>query len=214
MAPTNKALRTLLRPPPMKLLPRHCPDWRVRRRARKRGDPLSRPRRPIRGSDRQSSRPAQRVLSPAPCVAWRRSWLDVCRSCDAYVELRRRSSQRFGAGERPDRREVLSLRPAFAAASAWSPRRAITAASIRSVLARLPSAWAKARTCAGLTTTTGRPAPARPAATTASKPPVASIATIFGDKAPSRAMRSSPHTCALEDKTLAGWTNRHVQPIL
>jgi hypothetical protein len=36
-------------------------------------------------------------------------------------------------------------------------------------------------TCAGLTTTIGRPAPARPAATTASKPPVASIATIFGD---------------------------------
>jgi hypothetical protein len=29
MAPTNKELRTLLRPPPMKLLPRHCPDWRV-----------------------------------------------------------------------------------------------------------------------------------------------------------------------------------------
>jgi hypothetical protein len=27
MAPTNKELRTLLRPPPMKLLPRHCPDW-------------------------------------------------------------------------------------------------------------------------------------------------------------------------------------------
>jgi hypothetical protein len=48
--------------------------------------------------------------------------------------------------------------------------------------------WAKARTCAGLTTTTGRPAQARPLATTASKPPVASIA--------------------------AGWTNRHVQPIL
>ena len=32
----------------------------------------------------------------------------------------------------------------------------MTAASIGSVLARLPSAWAKARTCAGLTTTTGR----------------------------------------------------------
>src|SRR3981081_2028068 len=57
-----------------------------------------------------------------------------------------------------------------------SAKWAITAASIRSVLARLPSAWAKARTCAGLTTTTGRPAPARPAATTASKPPVAKTA--------------------------------------
>jgi hypothetical protein len=32
-------------------------------------------------------------------------------------------------------------------------------------LARLPSAWAKARTCAGLTTTTGKPALATPAAT-------------------------------------------------
>src|ERR1700730_5098169 len=30
---------------------------------------------------------------------------------------------------------------------------------IGSVFARLPSAWAKARTCAGLTTTLGRPAP-------------------------------------------------------
>jgi hypothetical protein len=30
---------------------------------------------------------------------------------------------------------------------------------IGSVLARLPSAWAKARTCAGLTTAIGRPAP-------------------------------------------------------
>src|SRR5215472_11001928 len=29
MAPINKELRTLLRPPPMKLLPRHWPDWRV-----------------------------------------------------------------------------------------------------------------------------------------------------------------------------------------
>jgi hypothetical protein len=40
---------------------------------------------------------------------------------------------------------------------------------IGSVFARLPSAWAKARTCAGLTTTIGGPAPARPAATTASQ---------------------------------------------
>src|SRR5207248_2447333 len=56
---------------------------------------------------------------------------------------------------------------------------------------RLPRALAKARTCAGLTTTTGRPAPARPAATTASKPPVASIATRAGDRSFSRATRSS-----------------------
>src|SRR5438046_1811873 len=44
---------------------------------------------------------------------------------------------------------------------------------------------------AGLTTTTGRPAPARPTATTASKPPVASMATSAGDRAFSRATRSS-----------------------
>ena len=37
-----------------------------------------------------------------------------------------------------------------------SAKRAITAASIGSVLARWPTAWAKARTWAGLTTTTGR----------------------------------------------------------
>jgi hypothetical protein len=29
MAPMNKELRTLLRLPPIKLLPRHCQDWRV-----------------------------------------------------------------------------------------------------------------------------------------------------------------------------------------
>ena len=29
MAPMNNALRTAVRPPPMKLLPRHWPDWRV-----------------------------------------------------------------------------------------------------------------------------------------------------------------------------------------
>jgi hypothetical protein len=43
----------------------------------------------------------------------------------------------------------------------------LKARSPGSDLARLPRALAKARTCAGLTTTTGRPAPARPAATTA-----------------------------------------------
>src|SRR5438045_8077456 len=72
-----------------------------------------------------------------------------------------------------------------------SAKWAITTASIGSVLARLPRALAEARTCAGLTTTTGRPAPARPAATTVSKPPVASIATSVGDRAFSRATRSS-----------------------
>src|SRR5262249_9896755 len=49
---------------------------------------------------------------------------------------------------------------------------------------------AKARTCAGLTTTTGRQALARPEATTVSKPPVASIATNTRDKVLSQATRS------------------------
>ena len=88
-------------------------------------------------------------------------------------------------------------------------------AGIGSVLARLPSAWAKARTWAGSTTTIGSPALARPAATTASKPPVASIATSFGDKALSRATRSSiPEAVRLKTKTLASRTNRNVQPVL
>src|SRR5262249_6529811 len=30
MAPMNRAVRTLALPPPMKLLPRHWPDWRVK----------------------------------------------------------------------------------------------------------------------------------------------------------------------------------------
>jgi hypothetical protein len=73
---------------------------------------------------------------------------------------------------------------------AWA-NRAITAASIGSVFARLPSAWAKARTCAGLTTATGKPAAPRPAATTLSSPPVASTATIAGANGCSRSISSS-----------------------
>ena len=73
---------------------------------------------------------------------------------------------------------------------AWA-NRAITAASIGSVFARLPSAWAKARTCAGLTTTTGSPAAPRPAATTLSRPPVASTATSAGASGRSRSISAS-----------------------
>src|SRR5271156_5701609 len=58
-------------------------------------------------------------------------------------------------------------------------KRAITAASIGSVFARLPRASANARTCAGLTTITGKPAAPRLAATTVSNPPVASTATAL-----------------------------------
>ena len=73
---------------------------------------------------------------------------------------------------------------------AWT-KRAITTASIRSVLARLPSAWAKARTWAGLTTATGSLAAANPAATTVSNPPVASTATTRGACGRSRRINSS-----------------------
>jgi hypothetical protein len=74
-------------------------------------------------ANHRSRRPARGVLSPAPCVAWRRSRSSACRSSDGHADLRQRSSQRFGAAARPDRREVLSFHPAFAATSAWSPRR-------------------------------------------------------------------------------------------
>lgn len=75
----------------------------------------------------------------------------------------------------------------FVASTKW----AITPASIGSVLARLPNALAKARTCAGLTTTTGSPAPASPAATTVSNPPVASTAMAAGPRGPSRSIRAA-----------------------
>lgn len=70
-------------------------------------------------------------------------------------------------------------------------KRAMTAASIGSVLARLPSAVAKARTCAGLTTITGRPVPASPAATIGSNPPVASTATARQPSGPSRSANAA-----------------------
>ena len=71
-----------------------------------------------------------------------------------------------------------------------STKRAIMLASIGSVFARRPSAWAKWRTCAGLTTTTGSEAPASAAATTVSKPPVASTAIRSGPSVPMRSTSS------------------------
>ena len=74
-----------------------------------------------------------------------------------------------------------------------SAKRAMTAASIGSVLARCPSALAKDEICAGLTTTIGSPAAAKAAAATVSKPPVASNATICGAICRNRvARRSNP----------------------
>ena len=60
---------------------------------------------------------------------------------------------------------------------AASAKRAIIAASMASVLARIPRPRATSRTWRGLTTRTGRPAACSSAATGASSPPVASIAT-------------------------------------
>jgi hypothetical protein len=67
-----------------------------------------------------------------------------------------------------------------------SAKRAITAASRRSVLASRPVARAKARTWRGLTTATGRPAAARAAAGRTSIPPVASSTTSAGASAARR----------------------------
>src|SRR3954454_23544391 len=71
------------------------------------------------------------------------------------------------------------------------PKRAIMAASIGSVLARVPAAWAKWRGWAGWATTSGRPAPASAAATTVSKPPVASTMTRSGVSGKSRSISSA-----------------------
>ena len=96
-----------------------------------------------------------------------------------------------------------------------STKRAIMLASIGSVFAQRPSAWAKWRTCAGLTTTTGREAPASAAATTVSKPPVAF------DRDPLRAQR--PHALdefreafavARDRKGCAFRQNVNIEPIL
>src|SRR5229473_3848832 len=83
------------------------------------------------------------------------------------------------------RRRVTSASSAWACASAngrasgrtASPKRASTSASSRSVLASLPVARAKSRTCRGLTIATGIPAAARAPATGVSRPPVASTIT-------------------------------------
>ena len=102
----------------------------------------------------------------------------------------------------------------FAASAKW----AITQASIGSVLARLPRACAKERTWAGFTTTTGSPAAARLAATTVSKPPVASTARICR-----RRQRGLPHCCNQRIETcgisaraehVLAWANSNVELVL
>src|SRR5215212_7950705 len=93
-----------------------------------------------------------------------------------------------------------------------SAKRAITSASSVSVLARRPIALAKARIWRGLTTQSGSPAPARAAATVASKPPVASRTTRATGKSLRRpARRSSPFASRGTQKASPGglrWTSR------
>ena len=71
-------------------------------------------------------------------------------------------------------------------ASAKRPR---TNASMRSVLASLPTARAKSRTCRGLTIATGRPPRSNSAATGISSAPVASTTTPEGSSALSHSTR-------------------------
>ena len=95
-----------------------------------------------------------------------------------------------------------------------STKRAIMLASIGSVFARRPSAWAKWRTCAGLTTTTGSEAPASAAATTVSKPPVASTAIRSGPSVPMRSTSSVRPLPSRDNKGFALRQNVNVEPIL
>ena len=109
---------------------------------------------------------------------------------------------------------LIGQRPHVAA---LSPRR-----SGRSRRHRSGRSWracrarcAKARTWAGLTTTTGSPAPASAAATTVSKPPVASTAMTAARAPGSRATSSSrPAPLRGTTKALAARAHMHIQPHL
>ena len=70
MAPTNSELRTLLRPPPMKLLPRHCPDWRVQGASPTRAAICRRLSEPSSGS---SAIRVRAIVFPTPGTEARRS---------------------------------------------------------------------------------------------------------------------------------------------
>ena len=76
---------------------------------------------------------------------------------------------------------ACSLANGRAAGRTISPKRASISASSRSVLASLPVARAKSRTCLGLTMATASPAVTRALATGISRPPVASRITKSPD---------------------------------
>jgi len=90
----------------------------------------------------------------------------------------------------------------------------MTVASIGSVLARLPKARAKARTRAGLTTTTGRPAAANEAAASVSYPPVASIPMAFGGQRPEpRGQFAQTGGGPVHGERFSRWADRHIQAV-
>ena len=97
-----------------------------------------------------------------------------------------------------------------------SAKWAMSAASSRSVLASRPVARPKARTWAGLTTASGRPAAARAAATPCSKPPVASSTTSAGRerRAAAAASVSRPGAVARNREGLARGAEMDVEAIL
>src|SRR5262249_15632538 len=74
-------------------------------------------------------------------------------------------------------------------------------------------ALAKARICPGLAIATGRPAPARVAATTVSKPPVASSTMRLGFRTLRRATRSSS-PAPVRGKIFTTWTHGNIEAVL
>ena len=98
---------------------------------------------------------------------------------------------------------------------AASAKRAITAASIGSVSARVRAAWAKDRICAGSTTSPGQTRPRQSRCQPmVSKPPVASSATMWGATCSNRAARRSSRPHRAPPKRLSARTNSDVEPIL
>src|SRR4051812_39585948 len=97
-------------------------------------------------------------------------------SCGWRVDLRRRSYQRSGAGERPARREVLSSLRVFVVAAAWFPRQMGDHHSIDGVglgsFAKSPREGTHLR---WIDHTHGKASATRRAAPTASNPPVSSM---------------------------------------
>ncbi len=203
----KRAVRTLARPPAIMLLPRHCPDCRVKGATPTRAGGLA----PVEGAElrefaeegsgRRRADPrhgGQEFLLLAPGG----------RAADGIVEvlveagelLLERLDEAADALDHAGRGARSRWRSALIMATIWrrratrsaksrfsssgsgrivglvaSRKRAMRAASMASVLARWPMATAKARTWPGLTSATGRPAAMRPAETTVSKPPEASI---------------------------------------